>query len=91
MRDKDLKVAVHYAAAKEPYKEEAEPSETVGQLKEHALKAFGLVETPPKAYKLFYEGRELNNMNETLGQLAGEKTHLSFDLEEVLIQGNSNA
>lgn len=87
MEKNELKVEVHYMAAKHPFKEDAPPTETVGQLKAQALKAFGLVETPQKVYKLFFEKRELTNLSETLGQLAGHKTELQFDLEEFLIQG----
>ena len=88
MPNDELKVDVHYIAAKKPFKKDAAPSETVGQLKADALNAFTLVETSEKVYKLFFEKRELDNMSETLGQLAGDKNHLKFDLEEFLVQGN---
>ena len=84
-----IKVEVHYIAAKKPFKKDASPSETVGQLKTEALNEFQLVETSQKIYKLFFDKRELENMNETLGHLAEEKKHLKFDLEEFLVQGNS--
>jgi hypothetical protein len=86
-QDQNLKVEVHYIAAKKPFETEAKPSETVGQLKTQALKAFGLVEEGNKTFKLFYHKTELQNLGETLGQVAGDKKDLNLDLEEFIIQG----
>ena len=82
-----IKVQVHYIAAGKPFKKEAEPSETVGQLKSEALTAFGLSEDGGKIYKLFHQKCELVDMNQTLGEVAGDKKELKLDLEEVLVQG----
>ena len=85
--DQNLEVEVHYIAAKKPFKTEAKPSETVGQLKVQALKAFGLVEEGNKTFKIFFHKAELQNLGETLGQVAGDKKDLNLDLEEFIIQG----
>jgi len=85
--DQNLKIQVHYIAAKGPFKTEAPPSETVGQLKTQALNAFGLVEEGNKTFKLFFHKTELQNQGETLGQIAGDKKDLNLDLEEFIIQG----
>jgi len=86
-QDQNLKVEVHYIAAKKPFKTEAKPTETVGQLKAQALSAFGLVEEGNKTFKLFFHKTELQNLGETLGQVAGDKKDLNLDLEEFIIQG----
>lgn len=85
--NQNLKIEVHYIAAKKPFTTEAAPSETVGQLKAQALNAFGLVEEGNKTFKLFFHKTELQNLNETLGQVAGDKKDLNLDLEEFIIQG----
>ena len=40
-----------------------------------------------KTYKLFHHKTELNNLNETVGQVAGDKKELKLNLEEFIIQG----
>lgn len=82
-----IKVEVHYIAAGKPFKKDAQSSETGGQVKEQALVFFGLSEGGGKTYKIFYDRVELQNMNETLDQLAGGKKNIKLDLEEVLVQG----
>jgi hypothetical protein len=85
--DQNLKIEVHYIAATKPFKTEAQQSETVGQLKAQALNAFGLVEEGSKTFKLFFHKTELQNLGETLGQVAGGKKELNLNLEEFIIQG----
>jgi len=87
MEHEIIKVEVHYIAAKKPFVTEAKRTETVGQLKVQALKAFGLVEEGNKTFKLFFHKTELQNLDETLGQVAGDKKELKLDLEEFIIQG----
>jgi hypothetical protein len=82
-----IEVAVHYIAATKPYKVDAESTETVGTLKANALNFFGLKEEGNKTYKLFYEKKELDNPNETVGQVAGDKKAIKLDLEEFITQG----
>jgi hypothetical protein len=63
------------------------PSETVGQVKSNAMTAFGLKEDSGKVYNLFHKKTELQNLNQTIGELADEKKELKLDLEERLVQG----
>lgn len=85
--DHKIKVVVHYIAATKPYEAEASPEETLATLKTKVLKFFGLVEEGNKTYKLFHHKTELNNLNETVGQVAGDKKELRLNLEEFIIQG----
>jgi len=82
-----IKVQVHYVAASKPFMAEESPSTTVGQLKAAVLTAFGLKEDSTKVYKLFYQKTELADLNQTLGQVAGDKRDLNLSLEESLVQG----
>jgi len=86
-KDHLIEVQVHYIAAGKPFKKDAEPTETVGQLKAEALKAFGLIEDATKTFKLFHRKNELQNMGQTLGEAAAGKKELKIDLEEVIVQG----
>lgn len=85
--EKHIDVKVHYIAAKKPFEEKAKRKETVGELKAEALKAFGLVEEGNKTFKLFHHKTELQNLNETLGQVSGKEDELSLNLEEFITQG----
>lgn len=82
-----IKVTVHYIAAAKPYKADLPPTETLASLKTEVLKYFELVESSTKTYKLFHHKTELNNLSETIGQVAGDKKELSLNLEEFIIQG----
>jgi hypothetical protein len=92
-QDKDaLHVTVHYPAAKEPYKESCVcRTETVGILKSRALVAFGLVEGQESGqtftYTLYHKKRPLENLAETLGQVAGEERYLELKLSQQITQG----
>jgi hypothetical protein len=87
-----LKVVVHYVAAEQPFKEDATPGETVGQLKSRVLAAFGLTEgqTPDGnivSYTLYHHKTPLENMNQTLGELAGHQHVLQLKLVQQITQG----
>lgn len=84
-----LDIEVKYSAATGPFRQEDVPrTETVGQLLAAVLQAFGL--TPGQTlYTLRFEGKVLENMQETLGQLAGNKHHLLFMLGQQLVAGQS--
>lgn len=82
-----IEVTVHYIAATKPYKADVSPAETLATLKAAVLKFFGLVEEGNKTYKLFHNKTELSNLNETVGQVAGDKRELKLDLEEFITQG----
>lgn len=90
--DNKLQVVVHYPAAEEPFKDEAERSETVGQLKARILIAFGLVEGQLPdgniaAYTLYHHKTPLDNLNQTLGEIAGEQKVLQLKLSQQITQG----
>lgn len=90
--DHKLHVVVHYPAAEEPFKDEAERSETVGQLKLRVLNAFGLVEGQMPdgniaAYTLYQHKTPLENMNQTLGEIAGDQKVLQLKLSQQITQG----
>lgn len=90
--DNKLHVVVHYPAAEEPFKDGAERSETVGQLKVRALKAFGLTEGQLPdgniaAYTLYHHKTPLENLNQTLGEIAGEQKVLQLKLSQQITQG----
>jgi len=93
MTEGTLKVIVHYAAAKKPYQQEhASRSETVGTLKTNVLNAFGLKEGQHSdgntyTYTLFHHKTPLENLTETLGQVAGEEHTLELKLSQQVTQG----
>jgi hypothetical protein len=87
-----LHVVVHYPAAKEPYKDNhASRTETVGTLKTRVLNAFGLSEGQQDGqtftYTLYHRKRPLENLSETLGQVAGDEHTLELKLSQQITQG----
>jgi len=89
---RDLRVVVHYPPAAEPYRKQAPPTETIGQLKSDVLTAFGLKEGPQPdgsnvSYTLYFGKTPLENMSETLGALAGHSDELQFKLSQQITQG----
>lgn len=88
-----LHVTVHYIAAAYPFKDEhADRDETVGHLKSRVLSAFGLTEGTQNngataTYTLYHGKTLLENMNETLGTVAGEHKNLDLKLSQQLTQG----
>jgi hypothetical protein len=88
-----LRVTVHYPPAEEPFKDhDADPGETVGHLKARVLEAFGLTEGQLPdgtiaTYTLFHGKAPLENMNQTLGDIAGDKKELQLKLSQQLTQG----
>jgi hypothetical protein len=89
--DSNIKIQVHYIGSGKPFKTEVEPTTTVGQVKAAALAAFGFVEDTTKTYKLFLQGTELTNTNQTVGEAAGQHRDLNLNLEEFLVQGVSTS
>lgn len=92
MHHDKLHVVVHYPAAEEPFKDEAERTEMVGQLKARVLAAFGLVEGQLPdgniaAYMLYDHKTPLENLNQTLGEIAGEQKVLQLKLSQQITQG----
>lgn len=92
-KEKTLKVVVHYVAAEEPFKDHhADRNETVGQLKQRVLTEFGLTEgqTPDgniTTYTLFHHKKAVENMGQTLGELAGDENTLQLRLVQQITQG----
>jgi hypothetical protein len=88
-----LKVIVTYPAAKKPFEQDhASRNETVGTLKTTVLSAFGLSEgqsTDGKTfvYTLYHGKTPLENLSETLGQIAGDKHTLELKLSQQVTQG----
>jgi len=87
-----VKVVVTYPAAAKPFETDAERSETVGQLKAAVLKAFGLTEGQlpggnVASYTLYNDKTPLENLNETLGEIAGHREALHFKLAQQIVQG----
>ncbi|MDG6913331.1 MAG: hypothetical protein JRN35_09670 [Nitrososphaerota archaeon] len=88
----NIHVVVTYVAAEKPFEEDAPRSQTVGQLKDLVLEKFGLKEGPGPGgttvtYTLYYEKRPLDNLNETIGQVAGDKEGLKLKLSQQVTQG----
>jgi hypothetical protein len=88
-----LNVTVTYVAAKEPFKQkDVSRTETVKALKAEVLNAFGLVEGPGGdgktfTYTLFHGKTPLEDPNQTLGDLAGDKHELELKLTQQVTQG----
>lgn len=88
-----VRVTVHYVAAERPFQDHhADPDETVGHLKERVLHAFGLAEGPTGdgnqvTYSLFEQRKPLEDMGQSLGDLAGRDCGLQLKLVQQLIQG----
>lgn len=92
-KEKTLQVIVHYVAAEEPFKDkDADRNETVGQLKQRVLTEFGLVEgqTPDgniTTYTIYHHKTAVENMAQTLGDLAGDDKTLQLRLVQQITQG----
>jgi len=90
--DKHLEVIVHYPAVKKPFEEKhASRKETLNALKSAVLKAFGLpegqVDGKTYTYTLYHHKTALENLSETLGQLAGHAESLVLKLSQQVTQG----
>jgi len=88
-----LRVIVNYPAAKKPFEQDnASRKETVGTLKSSVLAAFGITEGQSAdgktfTYTLFHRKTPLENLNETLGQVAGDEHTLELKLSQQVTQG----
>jgi hypothetical protein len=93
MPDETLKVIVHYIAAAKPYEQgHAGRQETVGTLKSKVLDAFGLKEGQHSdgntyTYTLYDHKTPLENLQETLGRVAGDRHTLELKLSQQVTQG----
>lgn len=92
-KEKTLHVVVHYVAAEEPFKDkDANRNETVGGLKQRVLTEFGLTEgqTPDgniTTYTIYHHKTAVENMGQTLGDLAGNDETLQLRLVQQITQG----
>ncbi len=90
---KTLEVKVTFSAAKKPFEQEnASRTETVGTLKKAVLDAFGLTEGQSAdgktfTYTLFHGKTPLENLSQTLGEIAGDKHELELKLSQQVTQG----
>ncbi len=87
-----VQVTVHYVAAEEPYRVQADRSETVGQFMPQVLTAFGLTEGPTPGggtvtYTLYHHKAPLENPAEMLGAAAGHHEDLQLKLVQEITQG----
>jgi hypothetical protein len=87
-----LQVIVHYVAAEHPFKDDAEPGDTVGQLKARVLAAFGLSEGQDASgntvmYTLYHGATPLENASQLLSDLAGHAHTLTLKLVQQITQG----
>jgi hypothetical protein len=86
-------VTVTYPAACKPFEEkDAARSETIATLKAAVLKAFGLSEgTSPDGttttYRLYHGKQPLEDLNQTLGTVAGNADALHLKLAQQITQG----
>ena len=75
-----VQVIDRYGGARVPFEAELELNETVGTLKAHVLETFRLFEGATTFYDLYRDQRPLENMNETIGRLAGDHHKLELEL-----------
>jgi hypothetical protein len=91
-KEQKVKVDVHYIAATKPFEHDFARSATVQLVKADAMKAFELseganAEGNTVTYTL-YEGKTpLENLGQTVGELAGQKSELRLKLVQQITQG----
>ena len=86
------KVLVNYPAAKGPFEQDpASPGETLAALKSAVLAAFGLTEGQVNGstytYTLYHDKTPLENLSQTIGQIAGHAATLVLKLSQQVTQG----
>lgn len=92
--DNTVQVMVHYVAAEEPFKDDyADRNETVGHLKPRVLRGFELTDGQLPdgniaTYTLYHHKTPLENMGQTIGELAGEHKVLQLKLTQQITQGS---
>lgn len=88
-----LDLVVVYPAARDDLKETGvNRSETLGQVKTRVLTAFELTEGKgpdgnTTTYVFYHDKQKLENLNETLGQIAGAEQLLRLKLAQQIIYG----
>jgi len=97
VKEKDLLVKVVYASAVHPYNDpHVEPGTTVGILKTAVLVFFGLTEGnrpdgSVAVYTLFAGKIALENLNQSLGDVANDAKKLELKLGEQITQGDDKS
>lgn len=89
---KQLNVVVHFVAAERPFKDDRDRHETVGALKSVVLDFFGVKEGQSSdgnsySFTLFHDRTPLEDPQQQLGALAGDKHVLQLKLAQQVTQG----
>ena len=88
-----LTVQVRYSSATKPFVDpQVNGSELLAAFRTRVMKEFNVTDEklPDGGQKIFFLYREdtrLENLNQTMGDLAGEDKHLKLKLVETVIQG----
>ena len=89
----NVRVEVHYIGAGKPFGGEFDRTTRIGDVKTASLSHFGLSEGPSGGgavvYVLYLDKSPIENMSETVGGLAGDKSILQLKLSQQLTQGRS--
>lgn len=89
-----LKVMVTFIGSGKPFSDDdADRSETVGHLKQRVLAYFGLTEGQDQSgnnylYTLYDNKTPLEDMNQRIGDVAGERKVLNLKLSQQITQGH---
>ena len=91
--EKPINVTVVYIAAPKPFEQKDAPAdETLAVLKALVLAAFGLKEgaTPDGdtvTYRLYHQNQPLDNLDQTIGTVAGHAGALALKLSQQITKG----
>src|SRR6185312_8358945 len=91
--EKTINVTVVYIAAPKPFEQkDGSADETLATLKSLVLNAFGLKEGPTPdgnnvTYRLYHQNQALDNLNETIGAVAGHAGARALKLSQQITQG----
>ena len=90
-----IEVTVRYPAVTHPFVDpKADPADSLGHLKARVLLAFGLEETHGPGgstlYFLYHGDQKLENLNQTLAEIAGSHHELKLKLVQQIVQGESD-
>jgi hypothetical protein len=92
MPDDQIRVKVHFMAAKDPFEQDFAGTATIGDVKTAALNGLGLTEGVNQegntvTFTLYDKKNPLENLSVTVGQLAGEHKTLQLKLSQQITQG----
>ncbi len=92
-KESTLDIVVAYPAARDDLKQTGvSREETLGQLKARVLVAFELTEGKGPdgtvtSYVFYHDKEKLDDLNRTLGQIAGRDDHLRLKLAQQIVYG----